>query len=416
MRCDVLAVGTELLLGQIVDTNSSWLGEQLAEAGIDTYDHRKIGDNLTRMVGALRDMLADADAVIVCGGLGPTPDDVTREAIAEVMGVGLERRDELVAVIRAMFGSRGREMPENNLRQADIPVGAAAIPNPIGTAPGIKAEFTHPDGNVRVVYAVPGVPYEMQQMVRDHVLPDLLARSGAQSVIRSRSLKTWGTSESALAEMIAHRVDAQSNPTIAFLARGIEGLYVRMTAKAATEEEAQALLDAEDAELRSVLGELIFGVDDETMESTVLAQCRARGWTLGVAESLTGGLVGARLANVPGASEVFRGSVASYATEVKRTVLGVTAERIISGECAQQMAEAAQRVLGADVGIGITGVAGPAEQEGEPVGTVWYAIAVPGHETEAVSARLPFDRERIRQFSTITVLNLLRLRLNSVSA
>jgi len=218
MRCDVLAIGTELLLGQIVDTNSSWLGEQLAEAGIDTYDHRKIGDNLARMVGALSDLLEEADAVIVCGGLGPTPDDVTREAIAEVMGVGLERRDELIEDIKRIFGSRAREMTDNNLRQADIPVGAAAIPNPIGTAPGIRAELTNPDGEVRVVYAVPGVPYEMQQMVRDHVLPDLLARSGEASVIRSRSLKTWGTSESALAEMIAHRVDAQSNPTIAFLA------------------------------------------------------------------------------------------------------------------------------------------------------------------------------------------------------
>ena len=220
MRCDVLAIGTELLLGQIVDTNSAWIGEQLAEAGIDTYDHRKIGDNLGRMVGALRDLLADADAVIVCGGLGPTPDDVTREAIAEVMGVGLERRDELIDDIKRIFGSRAREMTANNLRQADIPVGADAIPNPIGTAPGIRAEFTYGDGRARVVYAVPGVPYEMQKMVADHVIPDLLVRSGEQSVIRSRSLKTWGTSESALAEMIAHRVDAQSNPTIAFLARG----------------------------------------------------------------------------------------------------------------------------------------------------------------------------------------------------
>ncbi|MFO1538518.1 MAG: competence/damage-inducible protein A [Actinomycetota bacterium] len=413
MRCDVLAIGTELLLGQIVDTNSSWLGEQLAEAGIDTYDHRKVGDNLGRMVRALRDLLEEADAVIVCGGLGPTPDDVTREAIAEVMGVELERREELIAVIREMFGSRGREMPENNLRQADIPAGAAPIPNPIGTAPGILAAFSL-DGRDRVVYAVPGVPYEMHRMVREHVLPDLLARSGAQSVIRSRSLKTWGTSESGLAEMIAHRVDAQQNPTIAFLARGIEGLYVRMTAKAGTEADAQALLDAEDAELRKILGELVFGIDDETMESTVLGQCRDRGWTLGVAESLTGGLIGARLANVPGASSVFRGSVASYATEVKRSVLGVTAERVVSEECAVQMAEAAQRVLGADVGIGITGVAGPAEQEGQPVGTVWYAVAVPGRATEAVTAKLPFDRERIRQFSTITALNLLRLRLRSL--
>jgi nicotinamide-nucleotide amidase len=414
MRCDVLAIGTELLLGQIVDTNSAWIGEQLAEAGIDTYDHRKIGDNLGRMVQALRDLLEEADAVIVCGGLGPTPDDVTREAIAEVMGVELERHEELIEQIRAIFGSRAREMTENNLRQADIPVGAAAIPNPIGTAPGIQAEFTGSDGRTRVVYAVPGVPYEMQKMVTEHVIPDLLARSGEKAVIRSRSLKTWGTSESALAEMITHRVDNQTNPTIAFLARGIEGLYVRMTAKAPTEAEACALLDAEDAELRSVLGEMVFGIDDETMESAVLDACRARGWTLGVAESLTGGLIGARLTNVPGSSEVYRGSIASYATDVKRDVLGVKAEQVISGECAQEMAEAACRVLGADVGIGITGVAGPDEQDGQPPGTVFYAIAVPGHETEAVSARLPFDRERIRQFSTISVLNLLRLRLASI--
>jgi nicotinamide-nucleotide amidase len=414
MRCDVLAVGTELLLGQIVDTNSAWIGEQLAEAGIDTYDHRKVGDNLKRMVRALRDLLTDADAVIVCGGLGPTPDDVTREAIAEVMGVGLERREELIEDIKRIFGARAREMTENNLRQADIPIGASAIPNPVGTAPGIRAVLAHSDGRERVVYAVPGVPYEMQLMVTEHVIPDLLARSGEQAVIRSRSLKTWGTSESALAEMIAHRVDAQSNPTIAFLARGIEGLYVRITAKAPTEAEAQALLDAEDAELRSVLGELVFGVDDETMESVVLDACRARGWTLGIAESLTGGLIGARLAGVPGCSQVFRGSIASYATEVKRSVLGVTAQHVVSEECAAQMAEGAQRVLGADVGIGITGVAGPNEQDGQPVGTVWYAIAVPGHPTEAVTARLPGDRERIRQFSTISVLNLLRLRLASL--
>jgi nicotinamide-nucleotide amidase len=414
VRCDVLAIGTELLLGQIVDTNSSWLGEQLAEAGIDTYDHRKVGDNLARMTRALRDLLEQADAVIVCGGLGPTPDDVTREAIAEVMGVPLERRPELVDDIRRIFGARGREITENNFRQAEIPVGAAAIPNPVGTAPGIRATVTRPDGSVRVVYAVPGVPHEMRRMVTEQVLPDLLARSGEQSVIRSRSLKTWGTSESALAEMIDHRVDAQTNPTIAFLARGTEGLYVRMTAKAATAPAAEALLDAEEAELRAVLGALVFAVEPHTMESVVLDLCRERGWTIGVAESLTGGLVGARLSNAPRASEVFRGSIASYATEVKRTVLGVTAENVVSGECAQQMAEAAQRVLGADVGVSLTGVAGPGEQDGQPVGTVWYAIAVPGRETEAVSAQLPGDRERIRQFSTISVLNLLRLRLASL--
>src|SRR5436190_8432773 len=244
MRCDVLAIGTELLLGQIVDTNSSWIGEQLAAAGIDTYEHRKVGDNLPRMAGALREMLTEADAVIVCGGLGPTPDDVTREAIAEVLGVGLERREQLVEQIAALFGLRGRDMPQNNLRQADIPFGAEPILNPIGTAPGVRAEVPGPKGEKRVVYAVPGVPYEMQQMVTEHVLPDLLERSGEHAVIMSRSLRTWGTSESGLAEMIADRVDAQTNPTIAFLARGVEGLYVRMTAKANSDEEARALLDA----------------------------------------------------------------------------------------------------------------------------------------------------------------------------
>ncbi len=409
MRCDVLAIGTELLLGQIVDTNSSWIGEQLAAAGIDTCEHRKVGDNLERMTQCLRELLDRADAVIVCGGLGPTPDDVTREAIAEVMGVGLERREELIEHIRAIFGGRGRPFPENNLRQADVPVGGGVIPNPLGTAPGLQCEV-----NGKVVYAVPGVPYEMTEMVNKHVLPDLLERSGERAVIVSRSLKTWGTSESGLAEMIAERVDQQTNPTIAFLARGIEGIYVRMTAKAPTEEEAVTLLDAEDVELRKVLGDLVFAVDDDTMESEVLRLCEERGWSLGVAESLTGGFIGARLTNVPGASRTYRGSIASYATDVKRSVLGVTADLVVSEEAVQQMAEGAQRVLGAHVGIAITGVAGPDEQDGQPVGTVWYAVAIPGHEPEAITARLPFDRERIRQFSTITLLNTLRMRLLSL--
>ncbi len=409
MRVDVLAIGTELLLGQIVDTNSAWIGEQLAEAGLDTYEHRKVGDNLGRMVATLREMIDEADAVIVCGGLGPTPDDVTRDAIAEVMGVPLERREELVTAIAALFGARGRDMPANNLRQADVPAGAEPIPNPIGTAPGIKAEVGE-----KVVYAVPGVPYEMQQMVTDHVLPDLLERCGERAVIVSRSLKTWGTSESGLAEMIAHRVEAQTNPTIAFLARGIEGLCVRVTAKAPTEDEARDLIEKEERELRSILGDLIFAVDEETMEQTVVGRLRERGWTLGVAESLTGGLVGARLADPPGASDVFRGSIASYATDVKRSVLGVTTEHVVSADAAEQMAEGARRVLGADVGVARTGVAGPATQDGQPVGTVWFGLALPGLPAESVQARLPGDRFRIRQFATISLLNLLRLRLDAL--
>ena len=406
MRCDVLAVGTELLLGQIVDTNSSWIGEQLAAAGIDSYLHVQVGDNQGRVVETLRSLLGEADAVIVCGGLGPTQDDITREAIADVMGTTLERRDDLADAIREMFMSRGRSMPASNLRQADVPKGGDAIPNPNGTAPGLLC----PVGD-KVVYAVPGVPHEMRHMVASAVVPHLLERSGERGTILSRSLKTWGTSESALSERISARVDTQTNPTIAFLARGIEGLIVRISAKAPTADEAQALIAAEERILRELLGDLVFAVDDETMESVVSDLLRAEGWTLGLAESLTGGLVGSRLSDAPGSSEVFKGSIVSYATEVKRSVLGVTAENVVSAECAMQMAEGARRVLGADVGLAVTGVAGPTEQEGQPVGTVFFGLALPGREPEAVHTRLPGDRILIRQFSTISLLNLARLRL-----
>ncbi len=406
MRCDVLAIGTELLLGQIVDTNSTWIGEQLAASGIDSFEHRAVGDNQARIVRALNDQLGRADAVIVCGGLGPTQDDVTRDALAELMGVELVRDEALVSHIAEMFHVRARDMPQNNLRQADIPVGGAAIPNPVGTAPGLRCEVGD-----KVVYAVPGVPYEMKRMISDHVLDDLRERSGERSALVSRSLKTWGTSESGLAELIAARIDAQTNPTIAFLARGIEGLIVRITAKGDTTAAATALVEAEEGALREMLGDLVFGVDDETMESAVLDALRTRGWTLGVAESLTGGLIGARIVNVPGASEVFRGTIGAYATDVKRAVLGVTADEVVSTEAAAQMALGARAALGADVGIAATGVAGPTPQDGRDVGTVCFAVALPDREVETLEFKLPGDRERIRQFSSISLLNLLRQRL-----
>jgi len=406
MRCEVLAVGTELLLGQLVDTNSAWIGEQLATAGIDSHIHVAVGDNQARMVEALRSLLASTDSVIVCGGLGPTQDDITREAIAEVMGVRLQRDEQLVDHIREMFMSRGRSMSANNARQGDVPQGARAIPNPLGTAPGLLCPL-----GAKVIYAVPGVPYEMEAMVRDSVLPDLLERAGVRATILSRSLKTWGSTESGLSERIAARVDTQTNPTIAFLARGMEGLIVRITAKGGSEDEARALIEAEEKILRAEVGDLVFGVDDETMESVVLDLLRQRNLTLGVAESVTAGLVAARLAAVPGASDALMGSIVSYHEDVKRSVLGVTAERVVSEECAKQMAEGARRVLGADVGLSVTGVAGPDELEGQPVGTVWFGLALPDRPVEAVRGQLPGDRERVRQFSTISLLNLLRLRL-----
>ncbi len=412
MRCEVLAIGTELLLGQIVDTNSAWIGEQLAEHGIDSMEHRAIGDNQARIVHAINDMLSRSDALIICGGLGPTQDDLTRDAIAEVMGVELERDMDLAETIAAMFKVRLRDMPQNNLRQADIPVGGAAVPNPIGTAPGLRCEV-----GTKIIYAVPGVPYEMQKMIKEQVLPDLLAQSGTRSVIVSRSLKTWGTSESALAEMVAHRLDALEavgNPTIAFLARGIEGLVVRVTAKGRDAADAEAIVAGEERELRAILGDLVFGVDDDTMESVVLEQLRSRGLTLGIAESVTGGLISSRLVGVPGASEVFKGAIVSYATAVKRDLLDVTATSVVTEAAVAEMAEGARRMLQCDVALAVTGVAGPDSQDDVAPGTVCFAIALPGRATETLQMRLPGDRERVRQFSSISLLSLLRNRLNNL--
>ena len=289
MNCEVLAIGTELLLGQVVDTNSSWIGEQLALTGIDCLYQAKVGDNPARIRTALREAVDRSDAVIVCGGLGPTQDDITRDVIAEVMGVPLHRDAAVEEKIRSMFGSRGRDMPANNLRQADVPEGATVMAQQPGTAPGLIC----PVGD-KVIYAVPGVPYEMKEMVEGSVLPDLARRAGVQSVIRSRTLRTWGHSESGIAEVLADRIvelDTLGNPTIAFLASGIEGLKVRITAKADDDAAAESILEAEVAVLAPILGDWTFSAEDESMETVVLGLLRERGLTLAVAESVTGGLV-----------------------------------------------------------------------------------------------------------------------------
>jgi nicotinamide-nucleotide amidase len=425
MRCEVVAVGTELLLGQVVDTNSAWIGEQLALAGIDSHFQVKVGDNQARIVTAIRDALARSDAVICCGGLGPTQDDITREAIAEVMGVELQRDDAVAAVIREMFATRGRVMSDNNLRQADVPEGAIVIPQTRGTAPGLICPAPPGDSHGvagdshgvshGVVYAVPGVPTEMREMVRRAVIPDLQRRSGTTATILSRTLRTWGLAESTLAEVIAPRVDAldaSGNPTIAFLASGIEGLKVRITAKGDDAASVRLLLDEEEAALRALLGDVVFGVDDESMEVAVAALLRHAGLTLGLAESLTGGLVGARITAVPGASEFFRGAIVSYDRTVKHDLLGVPPGPVVSEAAARAMAVGAARVLGADVGLAVTGVAGPEEQDGQPVGTVWLGLALDG-EVSATLVRLPGHRQQVRQLAAISLLDLLRRRLTA---
>ena len=424
MRCEIVAVGTELLLGQIVDTNSSWMGERLALAGIDSHFQVKVGDNRARIVDTIRHALSRSDAVILCGGLGPTQDDITREAIAEVMGVALVRDDAMGEKIRRGFEARGRRFTENNLRQADRPAGASFIPQMPGTAPGLVcpvgergSKGGRSPAKEQVIYAVPGVPFEMREMMEGTILPDLQRRAGVTAVIRSRVLKSWGESESRLAELLAGRIEAldrTGNPTIAFQASGIEGLKIRITAKAQDAAAAEALIAGEEASVRAIVGDAIFGTDEQTMESVVLDLLRDRGLSLAVAESLTGGLAGARLTAVPGASDVFRGAVVSYASEVKFDLLGVPEGPVVSTDAAKAMALGVRERLGADVGIATTGVAGPAEQEGQPPGTVFLGLAYRDH-AEALRVRLPGDRRRVREYAVISVLNLLRLRVSGSS-
>ena len=418
MRIEIVAVGTELLLGQIADTNSAWLGDRLAVNGVASHFHQAVGDNHGRITLALRTALARSDGVIVCGGLGPTQDDITREAIAEVMGVELVRDTEIVERIAAFFAARGRPMSANNARQADVPRGATVIPQQGGTAPGLIC----PVGN-KVIYAVPGVPYEMAEMFDRAILPDLRARmaeAGEEGVIASRVLRSWGASESGLAEALQDRIDALDaggDVTLAFLASGIEGIKVRITARARTPEDVTALLDKEEVEVRRAinerLGDIVFGVDDESMEVAVAQRLVARGLTFGVAESLTGGLIASRLVNVPGASAWFHGGVVAYHSQVKFDVLGVPAGPVVTEPAAAAMAEGAARVTGADVGLGITGVAGPDEQEGVAPGTIFVGLTLPGEPTQTRQLRVPGDRERVRQYGAISALDLLRRALDA---
>ena len=406
MRCDVVAVGTELLLGQIVDTNSSWIGEQLATVGINSLLQIKVGDNKDRIVAAIRDRLQEADAVVVCGGLGPTHDDLTREAIATVMGVSLELDDDIAAVIEAMFASRKRRMPANNLKQAEVPVGAQVIAQTRGTAPGLICPV-----GTKVIYAVPGVPHEMRDMVERVIIPDLIARSGETAVIASRVLRTWGDSESGLNERLQpliNELDRSPNTTLAFLASGWEGIKVRLTAKAETKDAVDTLLNSWEQRVREVVGDIVFGVDDDNMESVVLAMLRKRGLTLALAESVTGGLVSGRLTQIAGASDVFRGAVVSYASDVKHDVLHVSPGPVVSETAAAQMAQGVKDLLGADVGLALTGVAGPDQQDGQPVGTLCVAVVLPDGQVHTKTFALPGQREQMRQMSVISSLDMLR--------
>ena len=404
MRCEVVAVGTELLLGQIVDTNSSWIGEQLALVGIDSHFQVKVGDNAGRMEFCIRQALERSDAVVCCGGLGPTQDDITRDVIAQIMGVEMVRDDTIAAHIRDIFEGRGRVMPENNLRQADVPEGASTIAQMPGTAPGLVCPLTI-DGVEKVIYAVPGVPHEMREMMLGTVLDDLRQRGGDASVIRSRVMRTWGYGESAIAETLADRVDAldeSGHATIAFQASGIEGIKVRITTKAPDEAAAEAIIAKEEAHIRELLGDYIFGIDDESMETVVLGLLRQQGLSFAAAENLTGGIMSTRMTALDPKMEIYRGAtIAPHGTN--------EAALSLSGEDrAVAAAMHAREMIGTDIGIAALA---PHHDEDHPPGTVFVAVVLPDR-AEAKTVALPGVLSRMRSYAVITALDLLRKRLS----
>jgi len=399
MRCEIVAIGTELLLGTVVDTNSSWIGEQLALAGIDNLFQVKVGDNFGRMESTIRQALERSDAVICCGGLGPTQDDITREVIAKVMGVELRRDQAIADEIRRRFKIRGRTMSANNLRQADIPVGARPIPQMPGTAPGLVC----PIGE-KVIYAVPGVPREMKEMVLGTVIPDLAKRSGQAAVIRSRTIRTWGLSESGIDEMLTERMaelDKLGNPTIAFNASGIEGIKVRVTAKCPDEETALRVLDNEERIIRSILTDAVFGLDDESMELVVLNMLDKRGMTVAAAEPVTGGILASRMSAIDTEFRTFRGAIVSPDL-IPRSGPGIAGE-VRAADLAKKVADLNQT----DVGLACIA---PDGTEGQPPGTVFLGLSIRG-AAQGERVVLPGNRAMMREYAVINLLNFLRKSL-----
>ncbi len=406
MRAELVGVGTEILLGQIANSNAQWMSERLAEIGVDVVHHQAVGDNLDRIADAFRLALSRADVVIATGGLGPTQDDITREGIAAALGVRLVRHPEIEEFLREKFRGFGRPMPEINLIQADVPEGARYILPVRGTAPGLIC--SSPGGPV--LYAVPGVPAEMREMMEGTILPELRERAGPATIV-SMVLRCAGIPESRVAELLADLFASSSNPTVAYLASAGE-VKVRLTAKAATPEEASALIEPLAEHVRSRLGDHVFTSEDEELEHVVGRLLRERGMRVALAESLTGGGLAQRLTSAEGASDYFCGSAVVYTADAKRDLLGVRQETIdgpgvVSEECAREMAAGARRVFGADVAVSLTGVAGPDPHDGKPPGDVWVALDA-GDVQTARHLRAPGDRAQVARWSQQAGLDILR--------
>jgi nicotinamide-nucleotide amidase len=410
LSVEIVTIGTEILLGHLVDTNSAYVAAALADGGVDVYQKHSVGDNAARLEAMLRASLERCDGVICTGGLGPTVDDLTKDAVAAAVGTTLELHEPSVAVIEARFASLGRTGPigENNRRQAILPKGAVVLPNPNGTAPGFIA--LRADG--KFVACMPGVPREMKPMLAESLLPWLAARYGLNEAIFTRTLHVVGMPESEVDSRIEPLFRSLENPKIAVLAHEYK-VDVKIMAKARDRAAADALIGPLEADLRERLGSGIYGTDAETLESAIVRELASRGWTLATAESVTGGSICDAIVRVPGASDVLRGGIVAYDNAIKTALLGVSEivlreHGAVSEACANAMALGAQKLLGTTVAIASTGIAGPSGATPEkPVGLVYVALAGPDGDALVRRLTLMGNRDDVRRRSTVAALNVL---------
>ncbi len=402
MKAEILSIGTELLFGQIVDTNAAWIASRMPALGIDLYYLSTVGDNKGRIVETLRRGWERSDVIITTGGLGPTEDDLTRESIAELVGEEMTVDPDLEEVLRERF--RGRTMPDRNIKQAMLISSARAIPNPRGTAPGWWVEK-----NGKIIASMPGVPPEMFLMWEEQVAPRLRERSDG-SVILSRLLKTNGVGEGQVDEMVSPLLSS-TNPTIGVYAK-IDGVHLRLSAKAANQGEATRLLDEMEPKVRSVLGDIIWGEDEDTPAQAVGALLKQRGLTVATMESITGGMIASQITDVPGSSSYFVGGMVTYTNDQKIRAgvdpAVIQAHGAVSEETAVAMAASVREQMGADIGIGITGVAGPDSLERKPPGTVYIGLATETDRRSSTGGIVLRNRPDIRQRATANALLFLR--------
>ena len=409
---EIITIGTEILLGHLIDTNAVHIARELADAGVDVYAKHSVGDNTERLAAMLSDTLARADGAITTGGLGPTVDDLTKDAVARAAGVGLELHEPSLRAIEERFKYFGRTMSDNNRRQAMLPVGSYVLENPHGTAPGFV--IVRADG--KFIACMPGVPREMKPMLAERLIPWMKERYQLRSAIYTKTIRTVGWGESEVDKRIEDLFRSQENPKIAVLAH--EGrVDIKVMAKATSRAEADAMIEPLAVELRGRLGNGIFGEDEQTLPGAIIAECTKRGVRLATAESCTGGAIADALVSVPGASAVFVGGVVAYDNAIKTSLLGVDAGLIarvgaVSEEVAIAMAAGARERLGTQFAISTTGIAGPdGGSDEKPVGLVWFGLANPDGSVDSRSMTFPGNRDDIRRRATTAALSLLWRRL-----